>query len=513
MKMPKALQDLAQLTFNEGGAPRYEQLAAFFERAIRAGEFAPGDRLPTVRQLSSMMSISATTISSAFELLGSRKLVRAEVGRGTFVVPDWQETADTSSRMVWGPRMGPAPVRTAPRTPWRRNALMRASSRLRAAYPNAMECSTGRPDPKLLPLEIIRAAWANCIEEVTPGDLQYAATEPIRMLADVAVQVLEADSIPARVEDLIAGSSAQQFFTLMYEVLSAQSDNRNLVVAVEEPGYPTLLDTLERAGARLVGVAVDRYGAVPASLDAGLRDGAELVLLTPRGHNPTGASWSSERLAALADVLQANPRAIVMEDDQIAGIAATRPGSLLSFPELENRVLHVRSFSKSIAPDLRMAVGVARPALREPLADAKTYADGWSSRLLQRVLARTLLSEGLNAALENAREAYRNRRQSACAALNRIVAARGGGSWFGPDGVNVWVHLPPGVDSKDLQERCAAVGVRIADGEPFFLAPGRSGVVRVNAGSVKTEDAAKAGEIIGQAILACGLRKPGPIHV
>jgi GntR family transcriptional regulator / MocR family aminotransferase len=390
---------------------------------------------------------------------------------------------------------------------------MRASSRLRATYPSAMECSTGRPDAKLLPLEVIRRAWANCIQEVTSADLQYAGTEPIKPLADILVPILEGDLIPARTQDLIIGSSAQQFFALIYEVIRVKSEKSTLLVAVEEPGYPTLMDTLERAGGRLVGIAVDRFGAVPASLDAALRDGARLVILTPRAHNPTGASWSIERLSELSDVLKAHPDAIVVEDDQVAGIAATKPGTLLSIPELENRVLHVRSFSKSIAPDLRMAAAVARPLIREPLSEAKTYADGWSSRLLQRVLAKTLQTDEINVALKKARDAYRDRRQSACAALNQIVAPRGGGCWSGSDGVNVWVRLPPGVDSKHIQERSAAAGVRIADGEPFFIAPGQNDVVRLNAGSVEAEDAAKAGKIVGQAILDCGWQNPGPIHV
>jgi GntR family transcriptional regulator / MocR family aminotransferase len=390
---------------------------------------------------------------------------------------------------------------------------MRASSRLRATYPNAMECSTGRPDAKLLPLEVIRRAWANCMQEVTSADLQYAGTAPIQPLAEILVPILEGDLIPARTQDLIIGSSAQQFFALIYEVVRVKSEKSTLTVAVEEPGYPTLMDTLERAGGRLVGIAVDRFGAVPASLDAALRDGARLVILTPRAHNPTGASWSTERLSELSDVLKAHPDAVVVEDDQVAGIAATKPGSLLSIPELENRVLHVRSFSKSIAPDLRMAAAVARPLIREPLSEAKTYADGWSSRLLQRVLAKTLQTDEINVALKNARDAYRDRRQSACAALNQIVAPRGGSCWSGSDGVNVWVRLPPGVDSKHIQERSAAAGVRIADGEPFFIAPGQNDVVRLNAGSVEAEDAAKAGKIVGQAILDCGWQNPGPIHV
>jgi GntR family transcriptional regulator / MocR family aminotransferase len=511
--MLRPIEKLGQFAFEEFGPPRYEQLAAFFERAIRAGEISAGDRLPTVRRLSSLMSVSATTISSAFDLLGSRKFVRAEVGRGTFVVLDWQDVNGNSSKPESATNPPPLPKLRGTRNPWRRNALMRASSRLRATYPSAMECSTGRPDAKLLPLEVIRRAWANCIQEVTSADLQYAGTEPIKPLADILIPILEGDLIPARTQDLMIGSSAQQFFALIYEVVSMKSEKATLLVAVEEPGYPTLLDTLERAGGRLVGIAVDRFGAVPASLDAALHDGARLVILTPRAHNPTGASWSKERLSELSDVLKAYPDAIVVEDDQVAGIAATKPGSLLSIPELENRVLHVRSFSKSIAPDLRMAAAVARPFIREPLSEAKTFADGWSSRLLQRVLAKTLQADEVNAALKKARDAYRDRRQSACAALNQIVAPRGGGCWSGSDGVNVWVRLPPGVDSKHIQERSAAAGVRIADGEPFFIAPGQHDVVRLNAGSVEADDAAKAGKIVGQAILDCGWQNPGPIHV
>jgi GntR family transcriptional regulator/MocR family aminotransferase len=511
--MLSPIEKLGQFVFEEFGPPRYEQLAAFFERAIRAGEISAGDRLPTVRRLSDLMSVSATTISSAFDLLGSRKFVRAEVGRGTFVVSDWQNVNGISTNSGSATIPPPVPKLRGTRNPWRRNALMRASSRLRATYPSAMECSTGRPDAKLLPLEVIRQAWANCMQEVTSTDLQYAGTQPIQPLADILVPILEGDLIPARTQDLIIGSSAQQFFALIYEVARVKSEKSTLLVAIEEPGYPTLMDTLERAGGRLVGIAVDRFGAVPASLDAALRDGARLVILTPRAHNPTGASWSIERLTELSDVLKAHPEAIVVEDDQVAGIAATKPGTLLSIPELENRVLHVRSFSKSIAPDLRMAAAVARPLIREPLSEAKTYADGWSSRLLQRVLAKTLQTDEINVALKKARDAYRDRRQSACAALNQIVAPRGGGCWSGSDGVNVWVRLPPGVDSKHIQERSAAAGVRIADGEPFFIAPGQNDVVRLNAGSVEAEDAAKAGKIVGQAILDCGWQNPGPIHV
>jgi DNA-binding transcriptional regulator YhcF (GntR family) len=122
--MLSPIEKLGQFVFEEFGPPRYEQLAAFFERAIRAGEISAGDRLPTVRRLSDLMSVSATTISSAFDLLGSRKFVRAEVGRGTFVVSDWQNVNGISTNSGSATIPPPVPKLRGTRNPWRRNALM-----------------------------------------------------------------------------------------------------------------------------------------------------------------------------------------------------------------------------------------------------------------------------------------------------------------------------------------------------------------------------------------------------
>jgi DNA-binding transcriptional MocR family regulator len=151
--------------------------------------------------------------------------------------------------------------------------------------------------------------------------------------------------------------------------------------------------------------------------------------------------------------------------------------------------------------------------LRELLIEAKTFADGWTSRLLQRVLAATLADEELYALLERARKAYAERRQSAADTLNSVLAPHGGGTLCGPDGFNLWVYLPPGVDAKDIVERSAAGGVRIADGEPFFPSPGHHDAVRLNACSVPAEAARNAGRIVAESALACTWKAPGPIHL
>ena len=378
---------------------------------------------------------------------------------------------------------------------------MSSAARLRAAYPDLIDCSTGRPDPDLLPLRLLQRVWKEVIESTDSADLQYSGPEPVESLVKELLPRLESDNVPARAVDLVVGNSAQQLMVLTLQVLAASSSHSDVTIAVENPGYPTIFDTYERAGYCLVGVEVDSFGAVPSSVDAVLRDGASAVLFTPRAHNPSGASWSAERAAALADVIAAHPGVVVIEDDHFAGITTTRPGSLLADDRIEERVVYLRSFSKSIDPDLRIAVAVARPRLRSLLVEAKSFADGWTSRITQRVLARALADDELNALLERAAAAYAQRRIAAAHELHAAIAPLGGSAWSGADGVNIWVHLPSGSDSIHVIEQAASLGVLVAPGEPFFIRPGRVDVLRLNAGAVSADQAVDVGKALAKAAL------------
>lgn len=482
----------------DNGQTRYEWIAGALEQAIASGRLPPGERLPTIRRLAADLGVSETTAAAAYTLLQTRGRICSKVGRGTFVADlsspepgDLPTTGTTSS--VWPANSRSKALLAAP---WRKRALMASAAQLRSAHPRAADCSTGRPDPALLPLVPVQRAWQSAIASLVPGDLQYAAPAPILPLVRELLPRLAAEGVAAGKDDLVVGSSAQQLMVLALEVMAAVSGNLTTAVAVEEPGYPTIFDTVERAGHRLVGVEVDADGAVPESLDTALASGPAVVLLTPRAHNPTGASWTAARRDALADVLAAHPKVFAIEDDQFAGITTTRPGSLLADRRIENRVVYVRSFSKAIAPDLRIAVAVARPRLRSLLLEAKSFADGWTSCLVQRVLADLLADQELHDTLVAARAAYASRRDAAARVLTSGLAPSGGGAASGDDGVNVWVQLPPGVESLEVIERAAALGVLTAPGEPFFIRPGRSDVVRLNAGAVGTDRVTEAAQAL-----------------
>lgn len=474
----------------DNGPPRYERIAVVIERGILAEQLAPDERLPTVRDLADRLGVSGTTIVGAYSLLRDKGLIRGEVGRGTFVGVD-------GARPAPGPRFSPtAPqsfdaARAEASVAWRRRALVSTEMRLRAGHPHAIDLTRGTPDPALLPIAQIREGLARAAQELRPEDLQYPAqAEALPELVETLLPLLAADDVPATHEQLLVGSSAQQFLTLVVRVLRARVRASDIPLAVEDPGYQTAMDTFERAGCRLLPVAVDAHGVRPEALDAALQQGAQGVLLTPRAHSPTGASWTPERRAEIAAVLAARPRVLVVEDDPLAGITAAPCGSLRSDERLAEHVVHIRSFSKYLGPDLRVAVAVCDDELRAALSEEKSFDDGWTSRLAQKTLAHTLASSA--GVLAHARDAYAARRAAAAEAIHQRIAPEGGAASAGADGLHVWVRLPSGYDAQDVLSRTAARGFLAAPGEPFFVRPGHQGAIRLNAGAATSLGIAEA---------------------
>ena len=237
-------------------------------------------RLPTVRNLSSELGVSGATVATAYRQLNQQGWVRGEVGRGTFVVGPHDSLRTDSS------------LSATVRNPWRRRAVLASAARLRMMYPAALDCTSGKPDPSLLHIDILLRAWRRALDETDPHDLQYASPEPVPALAEVIGRRLAADNIVPNGAGMVVGSSAQQLMVLSLSVSPAVSGSDQKLIAVEEPGYQTVFDAFEYMGYRLVGMAVDREGVLPQSLDTALASGAQAVLFTPRAQNPTGASWS-----------------------------------------------------------------------------------------------------------------------------------------------------------------------------------------------------------------------------
>jgi GntR family transcriptional regulator/MocR family aminotransferase len=478
-----------------------KQIAAVLEQAILAGHIRPGEKLPPMRNLAAEVDVSVTTIATAYRLLSANGRISSQVGRGSFVAAPREPIrknghtaspgADEHARLPLSPTLSLS-------APWRRRTLSMSTARLRGLYPDAVDCTTGSPDTSLLPWRVLQRKWIETLRRTDHSELQYGGPEPVDSLVKALVPRLTADNIPCRATDFLIGSSAQQLMVLTFDVACALSPHSTPSIAMEEPGYPTGLDTFERR-CQVIGICVDEYGAIPSSVETALARGVTAILLTPRAHNPTGASWSTGRMRALAEVLAKFPSVTIIEDDHFADIASTHPGSMLSDPRIEDRVVYVRSFSKAFGPDLRIAAAVVRSRLRHILLDAKGYADGWTSRGVQSVLAAALVEDELKESLAIAQAEYAERRRRAAEGLRLDLGAGAPSLTKSEDGVNLWVGLPVGLEAAHVVERVAALGALVVSGEPFFVRPGRRDAVRLSVGAVSPELAFRAGRLLAEA--------------
>jgi DNA-binding transcriptional MocR family regulator len=252
-------------------------------------------------------------------------------------------------------------------------------------------------------------------------------------------------------------------------------------VAVEHPSFPPLLDLLEAAGAQLIPVDVDREGADPAQLAQALAAGARVVILSPRAQNPTGVSLSSARAGELVEVLAATSHrdVAIIENDSAGAVASSELISLGRW--LPQQCVHIRSFSKSHGPDLRLAAIGGAAALVRPVIERRHLGQGWTSRLLQRLLLDLLTAPESVAAVDSARVEYARRRDR----LTDELATFGVDVPAG-DGLNVWL---PVADEATALVALASRGIAAAPGSPFAVRARQRPHLRVTAGLLGGSDA------------------------
>lgn len=273
-------------------------------------------------------------------------------------------------------------------------------------------------------------------------------------------------------------------------------------VALESPGFPPFFDLVEALGGEVVPVDVDAEGVRPASLRAALDQRPVAVVLQPRAHNPTGVSMSAARAERLAGLVRrARTEVWVIEDDH-SGWISTMPDVTVA-TWLPERVVHVRSYSKSHGPDLRIAALSGPTELVDRLVARRMLGPAWTSRMLQTILLDLITSSRSLDEVGEARRQYFARQRTLVDAL-----AEHGVAMSQPDGINLWL---PVADERAAMVHLAASGVRVAAGTAFVADPGRGGPpgpsrdhVRVTSGLVTPADAPDVAAALAAATRAGG---------
>jgi DNA-binding transcriptional MocR family regulator len=430
--------------------PSPSGIAGTIARLISSGDLAPGDRLPTVRELAADLGVSPATVSHAWQALASVGLIVSRGRSGSFV---------RAERTTWLP----------PRT---RNLTELPDARL--------DLSTGTPDPLLLP-DLAPALTRVSSRAAT---LNYF-DEPV--IPELGTFLQGSWPFPPGTLTIVDG--AMDAISRVLDLLLKFGDR----VVVENPGFPPVFDLLEHYGIERLPVELDDQGMRPDALAEALHRGPAAIVLQPRTQNPSGVSMTQERARELARVVRNSRNAehtLVIEDDHSGEISSSEDVSLGAY--LPDRVVHIRSFSKSHGPDLRIAAVGGPKNFMDKLIARRILGPGWTSRMLQTILYDLLTDDVTVGQVAHARDTYHERQVAIASALR----AQGWDVRIA-DGINLWL---PVQDERDAVVQLAAAGIRVAAGTPFLSSPGGQ-FIRVTVGQVR-DDFASVGALLAAAATA-----------
>ncbi|MFJ9632709.1 aminotransferase class I/II-fold pyridoxal phosphate-dependent enzyme [Streptomyces sp. NPDC101175] len=425
---------------------RAADIAADVERAVGSGQLEPGQLLPPMRELAVELGVNPNTVAAAYRTLRERGVIETAGRRGSRVRPKPATTGRESIRVEV-----PEGVR---------------------------EVAHGNPDPALLPSLVGAFAWA---AELSGREPVLYGDDPVEPeLARVARAALDADGVPAGPVAVTSGS-----LDTIERVLAAHLKPGD-TVAVEDPGWGSLLDLVPALGLRLAPVRVDEDGPRPDDVRAALESGARALIVTDRAQNPTGAVVSAARARALRAVLRDHPETLLIEDDHGHGFV-DQP--LHPLAGATRHWAFVRSMAKAFGPDLRLAVVTGDAVTLDRVRGRQRLGPGWVSRITQRAVARLWADGAVDTRAVAA--AYGARRDALIAAL-----ADHGVTAYGRSGLNVWIPVP---DETGAVSRLLHAGWAVAPGARFRL--GAPPGIRITVATLTPEE---TGPLAGAVASACG---------
>jgi 2-aminoadipate transaminase len=325
--------------------------------------------------------------------------------------------------------------------------------------PGIISFGGGLPSPKTFPIAQFAAACDKVLREDGQAALQYAASEGYGPLREVVAAGLPWQVDPAQV---LITTGSQQGLDLVAKVLIDAGSR----ILVETPTYLGALQAFTPMEPEVVSVASDEHGVQPADL-AGKAPGARFVYLLPNFQNPTGRSMNEERRAAVSRTAAENGLPI-LEDNPYGDLWFDQPPPLPLTARNPEGCLYLGSFSKVLAPGLRLGFLVAPRALYPKLLQAKQAADLHSPGFNQRMVAEVMKDGFLDRHVPTIRALYKAQRDAMLAALEREMAGLDV-QWNKPDGgMFLWARLPAGVSAIELLPRAVDKGVAFVPGAAFY---------------------------------------------
>ena len=449
-----------------------QQIVAHFSQAIRDGVLLFGTKMPSIRDLAEQLEVNKICVISAYEKLTDDNLIVSRPGSGFFVAFRPRRPQLAAS----------VPKKTMPSPP---SHLDGVEERLPRLIPGVLSTATdlvplgGAHAPvDFVPIDDLRSAARHVLHDFTSMNLSYENPQGHLGLRERIVAELEHRGVPvAGPEQLLTTGGALQALNLCLDVLTRPGD----AVVAEVPSFSLLFPILAQRGLKLIPLHRSFDGI---TLDAALeqeikREKPRVVLVSPNFHNPTGGILSPhERHEVLR--MATNCDATIVEMDVYQGLFF---GDFVQAPiaALDGlvRCLHISSFSKIVAPGLRVGY-VAGPAeIIQKMTRRKLITEISSSSLDQAIVCELMARGVVRKQISKSRELFRSRRDTLISMLKKLSPA--GSQWTQPEGgLFLWFEFPPGAPAGEIEKTASERKILIAPGSMFYPSHPDSRHMRLN---------------------------------
>jgi len=469
----------------------YERVAADVAELIARGTYRPGDRVPSVRELSRQLRVSINTVIEAYAQLENRRVIEARPQSGYYVSCPLPEPEGT-------------PESKSPKQKLAATAVDLGSGPLEVmrtlADPGLVPLGRGVPNAELLPIDKLSRMLATEARRFRLDSVSYSGAKGLKRLRTQIAKRSLGSGCRLTPEEVVVTSGCVEAVTLALQATCRPGDT----VAIGSPVYYTFLNSIQELGLKVLEIpSTPREGMSVEVLAYALRHNpVRACLVIANFNNPLGSVMPDERKEELVRLLRTHDLPLI-EDDVYGdlGFGPHRPSATKAYDDA-GLVLYCSSFSKTLAPGYRVG-WIAPGRYLDRVQRLKSVFSLATASPTQLAVAEFLTSGGYDRHLRAMRRTYAVQLAHVRAAIAR---------WFPPGtrvtrpegGFVVWVELPPGVDGLALHEQALRKGIAVAPGTLFTTSDRFRNCIRVSAAfwSERIRDALRT---VGG--IACGMTR------
>lgn len=357
--------------------------------------------------------------------------------------------------------------------------------------PDVISFAGGMPAPEVFPIKEFSDACVKVLKENGPASLQYGSTDGYLPLREMIARHTARYGVNVTLDNILPTSGSQQALDLLGKIFINPGDK----ILVESPTYVGAIQAWKVYGAEFIPVPFDEDGMITEELEARLRAGPKFIYVLPNFQNPTGATLSYERrlqLIELADrygvpIIEDDPYGqLRYEGENLPALAVLDSQTRSQIDCYSGNVVYLSTFSKTLAPGIRLAWVIAPPEIIQKLILAKQGADLHTSTFNQIVAFEVAKGGFLNEHVKYIRKVYKERRDVMLDTLQEHMPE--GIQWTHPlGGLFLWLTLPDCLDSQELFDDAVQEKVAFVPGYPFFTEGGGCNTMRLNFSNAQPE--------------------------